>query len=399
LRDGANWHGGFTVSDQGHHTDYAELRADLAEASNAVEIAAALGKHTPPSDRVKREIVRGLLKRTIGERLKAVGDKGTSATGLTDAWLKSSNGDGADLQGEAFKPDEVEAWGEPVDLGEVLDEAVAAISRYLYAPEASIDVIALWCAYTYAYDEFDVSPILDVFSPTKRCGKTTALTCVRRLAREAMMAGNISPAALTRSVSAWHPTLIADEADTFAVANDEIRGIYNSGHTRETAYVVRAEGDNNEPRMLNTYSPKAIGCIGHLPDTIRDRAVTVELRRKPTTAEREDANDVKATRAVFDPIRARLVRAVADVVTERGTTPSRCSPWPRSRARRGLHGPPRPSWRSPTRMRKPTRTCSRSDTSTRSCATRMMARRPPRPSCNALSSATMPTGRATGRAR
>ena len=87
-------------------------------------------------------------------------------------------------------------------------------------------------------------PILDLSSPTKRCGKSSTVIVARHLCRAPLLSGNITPAALFRAVQAWKPTLLIDEADTFAKMHDELRGILNAGHTRDTAFVVRAEGDS-----------------------------------------------------------------------------------------------------------------------------------------------------------
>ena len=101
----------------------------------------------------------------------------------------------------------------------------------------------------------------------------------RHLCRAPLLSGNITPAALFRAIEAWKPTLLIDEADTFAKMNDELRGILNAGHTRDTAFVVRAEGDANEPRLFSTWAPKVVAAIGRLPDTIEDRAIRIVPRR------------------------------------------------------------------------------------------------------------------------
>lgn len=85
-----------------------------------------------------------------------------------------------------------------------------------------------------------------------------------------------------RTVDAWRPTLLVDEADAFMRDNEELRGIINSGHTRDSAYVVRivGDGDSMKPQKFSVWGAKALAGIGHLADTIMDRAVALELRRK-----------------------------------------------------------------------------------------------------------------------
>ncbi len=54
----------------------------------------------------------------------------------------------------------------------------------------------------------------------------------------------------------------------------------NSGHNRRSAWVIRTVGDEHEPTPFSTWAPKAIAKIRELPDTLRDRAVVLRLRRK-----------------------------------------------------------------------------------------------------------------------
>jgi len=39
----------------------------------------------------------------------------------------------------------------------------------------------------------------------------------------------------------WAPTVLVDEGDSFMDGKEELRGIINAGHTRDTATVVRVE--------------------------------------------------------------------------------------------------------------------------------------------------------------
>ncbi|CAL7962695.1 hypothetical protein GAMM_40018 [Gammaproteobacteria bacterium] len=83
----------------------------------------------------------------------------------------------------------------------------------------------------------------------------------------------------------WKPTLLIDEGDTF-INNDnaELKGIINSGHTRDTAFVLRTEGDNSnrQPKQFSTWAPMVIAMITKKPppDTIVDRSVVIKLKRK-----------------------------------------------------------------------------------------------------------------------
>ena len=175
---------------------------------------------------------------------------------------------------------DLEPWPETVDGAELLDSIVDAFTRRVVLPDGAADALALWVLFVHAHDAAQISPILALVSPEKRCGKTTTLSVIQALVPRALPTSNISPAALFRAVEKWTPTILIDEADTFLRDSDELRGILNSGHTRPSAYVVRTVGDEHEPKAFRTWAPKTIALIGTLPDTLADRAIAVRLRRK-----------------------------------------------------------------------------------------------------------------------
>jgi putative DNA primase/helicase len=184
---------------------------------------------------------------------------------------------------------EVMPWPEAVSGADTLDALVDLILEYICLPKdansgrsPSADAIALWSVHAHAHDAFYTSPILAIESPQKRCGKTRVIDIVQRLTPKSLPAANISPSSLFRVVERDKPTLFIDEGDTFLKNNDELRGVLNSGHTRTSAFVLRTVESNrdHEPRRFSTWAPKAIALIGELPDTLQDRSVVIELKRK-----------------------------------------------------------------------------------------------------------------------
>jgi hypothetical protein len=171
-------------------------------------------------------------------------------------------------------------WEKPVEGWSLLDAMVAELRRYLVLPEHAVEAIALWVLHAHALDGFQCSPILALLSPEKRCGKTTALSVFGKIAPKAVFASNTSSAAIFRIIDKYQPTLLIDEADTFIIENDELRGVLNSGHQRSGAVVLRVSGDELEPRAYSTWSAKCIAMIGRLPGTLSDRAIEIQLQRK-----------------------------------------------------------------------------------------------------------------------
>ena len=62
--------------------------------------------------------------------------------------------------------------------------------------------------------------------------------------------------------------------------NEEARGIVDSGHTRDAAFVIRVEGDDHTPMKFSTWGFKALSGIGKRAATIEDRSIIISLKRK-----------------------------------------------------------------------------------------------------------------------
>ena len=174
----------------------------------------------------------------------------------------------------------VERWPDEVATGDLLSELRDAYASYVFLPEHGAVAMALWTLHAWAIGAADCSPFLMFSSPEMRCGKSTALTLLKWTGPRTVLASNITPAAIYRYIETERPTLLIDEAETFIADKEEVRGILNSGHTRDTAHVVRTVGDNYEPREFATWAPKALASIGKLAATLRDRAIVLPMRRK-----------------------------------------------------------------------------------------------------------------------
>ena len=184
----------------------------------------------------------------------------------------------------------IEPWPEPVDGAAMLEELVAALWRYLVLTNLQAVAIALWIVFTHIHDAFDISPRLIVKSPQKRSGKTTLFSVLARLVAKPRGASGITSSALLRLIELHGPTMLIDEMDALLAADREmaqaLRGLMNSGFNRSFAHFTMnvPTGDGGyEPREFSTWCPMALAGIGNLPETVRDRSIEIEMKRKLKT--------------------------------------------------------------------------------------------------------------------
>lgn len=209
---------------------------------------------------------------------------------------------------------DIEPWPEPVQVDQVLDEALGTIKRYVVCSDATAVLAVLWIVFTWFIDYLQVAPIAIITSPRPRCGKTTLLQIIAWLSRRSLLASNITGAAIFQVIEAYRPTLLIDETDSFMRRNEQIRGVINSGHTRTTAFVFRAGKKDGLPRKYSTFCAKVLCGIGKQAETITDRAVLLKLRRK---LKEEKVHRLRfADKARFTTLARKFARLAEDHGTE-----------------------------------------------------------------------------------
>lgn len=288
--------------------------------SGQLEVALrALGAQANSSDAVRGAVLR---ERAV-QALKAIGVE--SPARLVDSAIgagrESTTRDGPGV-GVLFPTSE--PWPTPVSGPDILNELEEVIHCFVVLSNEAAAAVALWILHTHALDAAQVSPRLAILSPTKRCGKSTMLKLLGTLVRKPLTTANLTAAALFRGIEAYEPTLLVDEADTFLEAREDLRGVLNAGHDRQSATVLRCAGEELEPRLFRVFAPVAIAAIGRLPDTLMDRSILIEMRRK-TGSERVD-RFTRVEREGLAGVPRRCVRWVGDNLTAlrtaRPTAPS-----------------------------------------------------------------------------
>lgn len=205
---------------------------------------------------------------------------------------------------------EVTPWNAPINPLELLEEMLSIVFRYVICELYTAVATVLWCVMTWYMEAIQIAPLAVITAPEKRCGKTTLLTIMRRFVKKALAAGNISPAALFRTIDALSPTLLIDEADAFMRGNEDIRCLLNCGHNRDGAFVMRVVGENHEPKSFSVWGAKAIAGIGSLAETLMDRAIILKLRRKHNNESVERLRQSESE--MFAEITSKLARLSQD---------------------------------------------------------------------------------------
>lgn len=198
-----------------------------------------------------------------------------------------------------------QSWPDPVDGAGLLVELRDAIQRHVVLEQVEAVASALWITHTYVYETAQcLTPILNITSATKRCGKSTLLSLLNKLVKSPKASAGISGPAIYRTIELHRPTLLIDEADNVVSKEKmDLLGVLNAGISPETAKVTRCCGDDLQPKDFDCYCAKVLAGIGARIDTLEDRSITITLRRK--------SREMKVQRVrQFQPgdLRRKLVR-------------------------------------------------------------------------------------------
>ena len=213
---------------------------------------------------------------------------------------------------------DIEPWHEAVNPAQLLDDITHTIQRFIVFDKHQAQAAALWVSTCWFIDVIDCAPIALINAPERACGKTQLLTVLAKLAPRTTQASGISPSVLFRMIEAYQPTLFIDEIETVLKDNEELRGLINAGHTRDSAYVWRSvsKGDDFEPKRFTVWGMKAIAGINaiKLAETVTSRSIVFELRRKTSSESVERLRRAEA--GLFNILASQLARFAEDYAAE-----------------------------------------------------------------------------------
>ena len=250
--------------------------------------------------------------RERGEQAKALGIlKNTLDTLVDKSRVK--------IKRENFAPDnsmfvDIEPWYEPINPALLLDDIANTIQRFIVLNIDQAQAATLWVSACWFVDVINCAPLCLINAPERACGKTQLLTVMAKLAPRPIQASSITPSVLFRVIEAFQPTLFIDEIETVLKENEELRGLINAGHTRDSATVLRSvpKGDDWEPVAFNVWGMKAIAGINamKLAETVTSRSIVFELRRKKPDEKVERLRYAEPN--LFSSLAAKLARFAAD---------------------------------------------------------------------------------------
>ena len=189
---------------------------------------------------------------------------------------------------DAIAAEEIALWPEEVSGVELLDETRDWMAGYVVASKESLIAITLWAVATWFVAAAYFALILAILSPTKRSGKTLLLDLLRWICRKAELTSGvgITSAVIFRLNEQCQPTFLIDEAEKLGGknANQEIISLLNQGYRRgSTVPRCREKGGEYIIERFNAFGFRAVAAIGGLWDTLLDRAVIIQMKRKPRT--------------------------------------------------------------------------------------------------------------------
>ncbi|KUI17411.1 hypothetical protein AU191_08880 [Mycolicibacterium acapulense] len=222
--------------------------------------------------------------------------------------------DVAGRAGECLANNEVES--PPPEFGtldgtELLDSLQTWFGRFVIAHEDDLSLLAVWTVHTYLCTELHTTPRLQLDSIAPECGKTTVLEHLERLCRDALLAVDLTSAALIpRMLQRKLRTLLLDEVQR--TLNDRrpecagVMAVINSGY-RDGAKrpVLVPRGREWVEQEMSTFAPVCMAGISpHLANDTLSRSLRI-LLMPDHEGEAEDS-DWEELGGVVDELAARV---------------------------------------------------------------------------------------------
>jgi hypothetical protein len=179
------------------------------------------------------------------------------------------------------------APGEPLDYGSE-EELFKEIRDFVYEhvdiakDERFYDVLATWIMADWVQELFNNAPYIHFNGPSNS-GKSRGLEVLQHLGFRALLSPSVSPASLYRTIEAFKPTFLIDEAELYTAkgldeAKREVLSVLNAGY-RRGQFVIRADKKGETLQLFDVFGFKGLASIQPLPPTLAGRAIRIPMMR------------------------------------------------------------------------------------------------------------------------
>lgn len=178
------------------------------------------------------------------------------------------------------------AYGEPIiyeELDLLFQEVCGFIRDHLVLrSDAEYMVLALWIVASYRQQDFFTAPYLQ-FLGAIESGKSRALDVLYMLSYRAVNHIAISPSALCRRISLFHPTVLLDQAEQkFDLRRErgcEMYDIFMSGYRKNQEYVVASKDDDVNVVSRDVFGFKAIASARAFDEALASRSIVFKMKQ------------------------------------------------------------------------------------------------------------------------
>lgn len=176
----------------------------------------------------------------------------------------------------------------PNPIPDIFDQLKEIVHKYLYLEDERYEaVLAAWIIHTYFMDCMYTTPRLLIRSAIPGCGKTRALELLHALCNNAIFTSDATGSPVMRTLAAAradgkYVTYLLDEAETYATtvarAGTYVENLLRSGYKKGGKFHRSAKvKESYMPEELDIFGPVAIGMIGEMPSTIKQRSIDIEM--------------------------------------------------------------------------------------------------------------------------
>lgn len=127
-----------------------------------------------------------------------------------------------------------------------------------------------------------------------------------------LLDGDVTRAALYTEIETMERVILIDEAEKLQRTSSPFRPILNSGYRRGATVLRKIGGENEE---FSIFCPKVMAQIGDVYSSLRDRCITIEMRRMQEGPRKEFVQQVakEEGRAIIEELSLTLPEYLDDI--------------------------------------------------------------------------------------